>query len=155
MKQILSLFVPLALVVGLVLAGFREVESRSEANLDDWTLGESPWVLALSQGSPSHGREIYAYYCTVCHGLGGKGDGPNAANPTLMEKPRNHTDPTYMRERSDAQLFNVVTLGGEGMALSNLMPPFGDNETTDDIVEGPLTRQDVWDAVAYMRTLQE
>ena len=58
-----------------------------------------------------------------------------------------------MGKRSDRQLFNVVTLGGEGMALSNLMPAFGDKDDTKDMIEGPLTPQDIWDVVTYMRTL--
>ncbi len=34
---------------------------------------------------PSPGRELYLDYCSPCHGLQGKGDGP--AGPTLKERP--------------------------------------------------------------------
>jgi mono/diheme cytochrome c family protein len=34
---------------------------------------------------PSEGRELYLDYCSSCHGLQGKGDGP--AGPTLKERP--------------------------------------------------------------------
>lgn len=153
MKHILPVFIPLIFIACTVLAGFGIFERRLQTDIKDWTAGDSRWAEAFSKGSPSHGKQLYLHYCSSCHGLEGKGNGPNAGNKTLMEKPRDHTDLSYMGKRSDRQLFNVVTLGGEGMALSNLMPAFGDKDDTEDMIEGPLTPQDIWDIVAYMRTL--
>ena len=42
-----------------------------------------------------------------------KGDGPASAG--LNPKPRNHTDGSYMRTRTDAQLLEVIHNGKGGM----------------------------------------
>src|SRR5262245_26855270 len=54
---------------------------------------------AMASG-PVDGAKIYADRCVLCHGPEGKGDGPAAAG--LNPKPRNHTDGTYMKSRTDA-----------------------------------------------------
>ena len=59
------------------------------------------------------GAKIYAEKCTVCHGPGGKGDGPGGA--ALNPKPRDHTDGAYMNARTDEQLSEVVHNGKGAM----------------------------------------
>jgi mono/diheme cytochrome c family protein len=46
-------------------------------------------------------------------------------------------------ERSDQYLFDVVKEGGEAVGKTRFMPPFGFQ----------LTDEQVWDLVAYMRSL--
>lgn len=152
-NRVLPVFIPVFVIAGITLAGFGMFERRLQTDMKDWTAGDSRWTEAFSKGSPPHGKQLYLHYCGSCHGLEGKGNGPNAGNKTLLETPRDHTDASYMGEKSDRQLFDVVTSGGEGMALSNLMPAFGDKDDTENLIEGPFTTQDVWDVVAYMRTL--
>jgi len=96
---------------------------------------------AQPQGDAKNGRELYAEKCVLCHG--GKGEGwdwakkvakPPVPVPDLAE---------VVPERSDEYLFNVVKNGGEAVERTRFMPAFGFQ----------LTDQEVWDLVAYMRSL--
>ena len=59
------------------------------------------------------GAKIYAERCTVCHGPGGKGDGPGGA--ALNPKPRDHTDGKYMNAKTDAELLATLHNGKGSM----------------------------------------
>jgi hypothetical protein len=61
----------------------------------------------------------------------------------LAVPPRNLADQTYMDTRSDHMLFDVIRQGGAAMGLSAAMTAFGQQ----------LTEQQIWDTVAYIRTL--
>ena len=91
------------------------------------------------------GKNLYAKYCSSCHGKKGRGDGFNAAY--LDPKPRDHTDSEeeYMTTKENKQLFDVVSKGGRGIAKSPLMPPFGNT----------FSENEIWSVVAYMRTLHK
>ncbi|OGV99527.1 MAG: hypothetical protein A3I04_07455 [Nitrospinae bacterium RIFCSPLOWO2_02_FULL_39_110] len=91
------------------------------------------------------GKNLYAKYCSSCHGKKGRGDGFNAAY--LDPKPRDHTDSKeeYMVAKDNKKLFDVVSKGGRGIAKSPLMPPFGNT----------LSEGEIWSVVAYMRTLHK
>jgi len=92
-------------------------------------------------GDAVAGAELYATYCSSCHGPRGEGDGPLAAS--LEPKPANHRDAAYMRSLSDAHLFQVVKEGGAAVGKSPLMAPWG----------GTLSDEQIRDVVAYVRTL--
>jgi mono/diheme cytochrome c family protein len=69
---------------------------------------------AAATGDPvAQGKAIYLARCALCHGPEGKGDGPAAAG--LNPKPRNHTDASYMKTRTDAQLLDVIHNGKGAM----------------------------------------
>jgi len=68
---------------------------------------------AATADAGDEGAKIYAEKCTVCHGPGGKGDGPGGA--ALNPKPRDHTDGSYMNTRTDAQLLEVLHNGKGAM----------------------------------------
>jgi hypothetical protein len=57
--------------------------------------------------------------------------------------PRNLADQEYMGTRSDQQLFDVISKGGAATGLSAAMTAFGRQ----------LSEQQIWDTVAYVRTL--
>jgi mono/diheme cytochrome c family protein len=76
----------------------------------------------------------YKYYCASCHGLGGKGNGPNATD-TQPVKPRNHTDPVEMKKLTDADLVDVIKNGGVATSRSRMMPPFKATLTDAEIKE--------------------
>jgi len=78
---------------------------------------------APEEASLELGDKTYQRYCTICHGQKGDGNGDNAKN--LLVKPANHTDAKFMSERTDDKLYDVVNLGGTGIAKSTLMPPWG------------------------------
>jgi len=61
----------------------------------------------------------------------------------LAVPPRNLAEQAYMGTRSDQQLFDVISKGGAATGLSAAMTAFGSQ----------LSEQQIWDTVAYIRTL--
>jgi mono/diheme cytochrome c family protein len=96
--------------------------------------------------SLNRGQWVYETYCLVCHGPGGRGDGPiSAANRRTPPGPfpgiGDLLGPTAMG-RSDGYIYGVVTYA-QAMGRG-LMPRYGDK------VRGT----DRWDVVNYVRHLQ-
>lgn len=77
-------------------------------------------------------KENYLFYCSQCHGLEGKGDGPNAT-PEMPVSPRDHTSATEMSKLTDEDIINVIREGGSATSKSTLMPPFGETLTDKEI----------------------
>lgn len=96
---------------------------------------------AAAQADVKAGRELYNKWCTSCHGVTGKGDGPVAAN--LPVKPGNHTDGSRMNVLPDTYLFTIIKQGGQAVQKSQMMPPWGTQ----------LTDQQIRDVIAYLRSL--
>lgn len=97
-------------------------------------------VFAAS-GNEVNGKKLYLTYCFLCHGLSGQGDGFAASvQPT---KPRNLADDTYMSSRTEQQLFAAISGGGSAFHGSMTMPYWSES----------LTETQIWDLVAYVRTL--
>jgi mono/diheme cytochrome c family protein len=94
-------------------------------------------------GDPSAGALFYQFYCASCHGATGDADGPLAAG--LDPKPAKHSDGNTMNPLTDAYLFKVIQEGGASVGKSPLMAPWG----------GSLRDDQIWDVVAYIRTLAE
>ena len=69
------------------------------------------------------GRQLYASHCVVCHGGGGRGDGPSAAG--LASKPSDLTDGRLMNGLPEEFIVNIILRGGPAEGLSPGMPPFG------------------------------
>ena len=101
--------------------------------------------LQAPAGSPPEGRKLFVFYCAMCHGPEGKGDG--ALADTLWARnrvrPRNLTDSTYVASRSDEQLFSVISHGGGHFHKSGQMPMWS----------GTLRPEQIKDLVAYIRTI--
>jgi len=87
------------------------------------------------------GRNLYGYYCALCHGKEGNADGFNAYN--LKTPPTKHTDPTLMGTLSDAQIHRIIKEGGRALGRSPQMPPWG----------GVLNDRDIANVTAFIRTL--
>lgn len=86
------------------------------------------------------GKGLFLHYCAVCHGEGGAGDGFNAYN--LNPKPRDFTEPGFMRAVSNEHLTEIITQGGRGVNKSPLMPAWGQT----------LTKGDIEHTVIFLRT---
>ncbi len=84
---------------------------------------------------------MYREMCAVCHGTGGKGDGPAAEG--MAVKPRDHTDAAYMNSLTDAQVFEIISRGGAAVGKFAGMPAWGQ----------ALSEQQIWDLVRYIRSL--
>jgi mono/diheme cytochrome c family protein len=80
-------------------------------------------------------KALYASQCAVCHGAGGRGDGPAAR--MFRERAPVGELPSSARRLSDGELYAVIRRGGEAM------PPLGD----------ALTTEETWELVLYLREL--
>ena len=83
--------------------------------------------LALPAAGPASAAEVeqmFKFYCAQCHGLEGKGDGPNVGKDFPVS-PRNFTSAEEMNKLSDADIKNVILDGGPAMSKSPMMPPWG------------------------------
>lgn len=87
------------------------------------------------------GATLYAAYCAACHGQGGRGDGPNAAN--LPVPPAQHASRDAMSQRPDDSLFDTIAGGGEIMGRSPRMPAYG----------ATLSPAEIRSLVRHIRTL--
>lgn len=96
-------------------------------------------------GSPPEGRRLFVFYCAMCHGPEGRGDGALADTlwARTRTRPRNLTDSTYLAGRTDQQLFALVSLGGTHFHKSRSMP----------IWSVTLRPEQIKDLVAYIRTI--
>lgn len=105
-------------------------------------LAIAPAAGAPTGGDPERGERLYRRYCAVCHGSGGRGDGPNAA---FLEddQPRDLTDSRYFARLSDEHLYRVIADGGAAIRGSRFMPPWGRT----------LSPAQLRDLVAFVRTL--
>jgi len=109
--------------------------------------GESPIphepkpIPADLRGDADEGAVIYGQFCAMCHGPGGKGDGPAAAG--LNPKPADHTDAAYMGSLSDEHLYKVIQGGGAAVGKSPLMTPWG----------GVLTDDQIRDLISFLRRI--
>ena len=98
-------------------------------------------LTAQIEGDPKRGEDFYTEKCVLCHGAQGQGwdwskraEKPPIPIPDLTK---------VVSQRSDQYLFAIVHGGGEAVGKTRLMPPFGFQ----------LSDREVWDIVAYMRTL--
>ena len=69
-------------------------------------------------------EQVFGFYCAQCHGMEGKGDGPNVTADFPVD-PRNFTKAEEMEKLSDADIKNVILQGGPVASKSPMMPPWG------------------------------
>jgi mono/diheme cytochrome c family protein len=98
-------------------------------------------VLAQTKGDAKAGKVKYDANCVGCHGTTGKGDGAAAA--ALNPKPQDHTNGKIMNALTDKYLFDIIKNGGKAVQKAAIMPA----------ANKKLTDQDIWDMVAYIRSL--
>lgn len=98
-------------------------------------------LFAQTRGDAKKGSEIYREKCVLCHGSQGEGWdwARKVAKPPIPVPDLAKVTP----EQSDQFLFDVVKDGGEAVGKTRFMPAFGFQ----------LNDQEVWDLVAYMRSL--
>jgi len=133
----------LLIVASVVTASAKEFMTAKEILMLQAFQGKR----VIQKGDPAHGRQLYTFYCTPCHGMSGKGDGLLAKQ--LNPEPRDHTDGAGkragdgMNDRTDEQLFNAITKGGQGISKSVNMPAWGHI----------ISEKGRWDIVSYLRTI--
>jgi len=84
----------------------------------------------------SAGQEVFKTNCESCHGPSGKGDGP--AGAALDPAPKDLS--VLQKTAGDDYLFWRINTGKEGTAMVAW--------------KGILTEEQVWQAVAFIRTLK-
>jgi mono/diheme cytochrome c family protein len=98
-----------------------------------------PWKSEYFQKADAkRGATVYKNYCTQCHGMEGKGDGPGAAG--LDPKPAVHAT-LPLSDYPEDYLYNVVYYGGKTVGKSPDMPDWGLT----------IPPQDLADVIAYLR----
>lgn len=98
-------------------------------------------ALGAEQARQIEGKQLFLYYCAVCHGMTAKGDGVNSEN--LAPPPWDLTDPEHMARRTDQELFEIITGGGPARGLSVCMPVWGKT----------LSKHQIWNLISYIRSL--
>jgi mono/diheme cytochrome c family protein len=98
-----------------------------------------------SQLTPAEetGHALYEYYCYLCHGKTGNGDGFNSY--TLTTPPAKFADAVFMSTISDKQIKTAIKGGGPALGLSPQMPIWG----------SVLTDKQVDDVIDFIRTLSK
>lgn len=76
-----------------------------------------------TDASHERGKAVYETHCQVCHGAGGKGDGP--VGQKIVPPPMDLTTP-YVQQQPDGQIFYTITHGGV------VMPFYRDAIDVDD-----------------------
>jgi len=96
-----------------------------------------PAVSRAAAGDADKGKPIYSAQCVTCHGKAGDGNGPvgRALNP----RPRAFNKGNLL---PDDQLFKVIRQGGKAVGLSKDMDAYP-----------ALSDQQIWDVIAYIKTL--
>lgn len=96
-------------------------------------------VAVLASGLLSSGtaqavdaEQVYQFYCAQCHGVEGKGDGPNVT-PSMSVTPRDFSKKKEMNKLTDADLRNVIMDGGPSLSKSTLMPPWSKTIGKDEV----------------------
>ena len=91
----------------------------------------------------AEGKNLYATYCSSCHGDKGKGDG--LASKSLPIKLADHTDGSIMNQLSDKFLFDIISNGGNSVGKSSMMPGWGSQ----------LNEKQIRDIIAYIRSIAD
>ena len=123
------------MVVGLLFfaAGAAAVVN-GQAGLEDGAVVRNPFPPDAE--SLAEGLAVYESACQVCHGVGGKGDGPGAAG---MDPPPADLV-VHVPLHPDRDLFGFIDEGIPGTAMA----PLGDR----------LTEEEIWHVINYIQALE-
>jgi mono/diheme cytochrome c family protein len=95
--------------------------------------------LKLSTPVVDAGKKLYEQDCASCHGAAGLGDGPAARS--LTPPPPDIAATVHMPMASDGYLYWTIAEGG--VPFHTAMPAF----------KASLSQRDIWEVIAYLRTL--
>jgi cytochrome c oxidase cbb3-type subunit III len=92
-----------------------------------------PPYASQTAGDPHHGADVYATYCSACHGPDGKGG----------KKASSIVNGSYLALVSDQDLRTNVIVG---------RPEMGAPDWRDDVPGRPMSTQEISDVVAWLAT---
>lgn len=105
--------------------------SKQEVTPRDLVLETADRFEEIEDRELAEGKKIFGKYCSICHGLEGRGDGFNAYN--LDPKPRNFSDSSYRARLDSALIVETITSGGASVGHSALMPGWSGTLSKADI----------------------
>src|ERR1700721_300548 len=113
--------------IDLIVGGIRDRWSKRDA-----LRGTSPPPYSSSEpGNSSRGSEVYANYCSSCHGAGGRGG----------QKASSIVDGSFLALLNDQELRTLVIVG---------RPELGAPDWRNNVPGKPMSTQDVSDVVAWL-----
>lgn len=89
-------------------------------------------TFTMASATAEETAKVFKFYCAQCHGLEGKGDGPNVTKDFPVS-PRDFTNAKEMNKLSDADMKNVILDGGPSASKSPMMPPWGKTISASDV----------------------
>ena len=129
-----SFFGLLLLIIGLSVAVLAQDKGKK------WTAPASAKSLKAAVPADKEnitaGKALYAKHCKSCHGSGGKGDGPKAAQ---LEKECGDFTSAAFKAMTDGEVYWMTTEGNDPM------PTF----------KKKATDEERWQITHYVRTLEE
>lgn len=96
--------------------------------------------LQATPGNVRKGETLFKRYCTACHGVGGRGDGPLAQQWSRL--PKDLTHPDRQSRLTDGEIFWRISTGHR-QGADEIMPGVGYK----------LSAADRWRLVLYVRSL--
>ncbi len=140
-------YLSLILLVGVLILLIPAVSGESQSPASKGPSAQSGFLLPQKHTNLSFierkGKTLYEYYCALCHGATGNGDGFNSY--MLATPPAKLADPALISKISDEKIKGVIKDGGGPHGLSPIMPSWG----------GLLKVQDINALAAYIRTLSK
>ena len=113
--------------IDVIVRGIRERWSKPDA-----LRGVNPPPYSSSEpGNPSRGSDVYATYCSSCHGPGGRGG----------QRASSIVDGSYLALVSDQGLRTIVIVG---------RPELGVPDWRGNVAGKPMSAQDVSDVTAWL-----
>jgi mono/diheme cytochrome c family protein len=135
MKKVVLLFLILSAVILAGCGGNNVGDVDAPATVPAEFAGQtSPF--GLDTAAVTAGEEIFMSSCQTCHGPEGHGDGP--ASSALNPAPKNLAE--LQADVGDDYLFWRITEGKDGTSMIAW--------------EGILTEDQIWQIVAFIRTLK-
>ncbi len=87
---------------------------------------------AVTPEARAEAKKLYSSRCAVCHGKGGRGDGPGASN--LNPKPPNFCNREWQKSITDEKIARAIVFGGAAVGLTSQMAPNPDLEDQPAVV---------------------
>ncbi|HJS29318.1 MAG TPA: c-type cytochrome [Anaerolineales bacterium] len=99
--------------------------SGSLSDQQRWDALAYAYSLSVSPEQLAQGASLYEESCAGCHGVEGRGDGPEAAS--LATAPPDFSSPEFFASRSSESLFQVIS-DGAGQAMPAYAPDFSEEQ---------------------------
>jgi mono/diheme cytochrome c family protein len=122
-----------AVSMSLVLSACRSTESDLPPEYRNVAV---PAAWLATPEATQRGSELFARYCTLCHGV--RGDGRGLQREGLTPPPRDFTDPAWRASTSPRRVYFAIREGRRGTAMPSWKS---------------LSEQDDWALTGYVLSL--